>query len=158
MEENNMNNNETFIVTGIIKEIKEDKIFVTSNKEISILSLNTQSIIWKGKRGKKINDLQENDFFYARGTKKSDDVLLVEIIWANIVNVTSNVQGIYENTLILNNNDNVDLDPDIDLIEEGSNVKVLAKEGVVQKGDFIQVIGLLDQKSNRIKATKIFRF
>ncbi|MFJ8089360.1 hypothetical protein ACIQ7N_14310 [Lysinibacillus sp. NPDC095746] len=109
-------------------------------------------------REKKIKDLQENDFFYARGTKKSDDVLLVEIIWVNIVNVTSNVQGIYENTLILNNNDNVDLDPDTDLIEEGSNVKVLAKEGVVQKGDFIQVIGLLDQKSNRIKATKIFRF
>ncbi|MCM3598153.1 hypothetical protein M4D55_20535 [Metabacillus idriensis] len=158
-----MNQDEVLVVSGTINNVEENKINIIGNNGVSKLVLDDESIIWKGERGKKTSELKENDFFYARGIKKDNNTLNVEIIWVNIVSIVSEVKEKTENTLTLEHEENknikVSFAPTTDLIKETEgNLLTVAAESNIKTGDFIQVIGLLDQNNNSVEATRIFTF
>lgn len=158
-----MNQDEVLVVSGTIKNVEENKINVIGNNGVSQLVIDDKSIIWKGERGKKPSDLKENDFFYARGIKKDDTTLNVEIVWVNIVSIISEVKEKAENTLSLEHEENKNIKvyftPTTNLIKEAEgNLLTVAGKSNIKTGDLVQVIGLLDQNSNSVEATRIFTF
>lgn len=154
-------NDETVFISGTIKNIEGSSINVNANDGVSKLLINMDSIIWKGGRGKQILDIKENDFFYARGKRISEDTLLVNIIWVNIVSIVSEVKECSGTTFTLateeHQNNVVTFTPITELVKEGErSVQTLEVDNIIKTGDTVHIIGLLNQETNDIEATKIF--
>ena len=145
------------VVRGMIIRTENNIVHVETSDNVNRLILDEQSNIWKGENGVSPSVLQEGDFFYARGIKQNDE-LLVEVVWVNIINIAGIVSEKFETSFTLNEKELVfNIDTNTEYVD-GNKILDLDPKEANQPGSFVQVIGLLNKGNNQVKATRIFIF
>ena len=148
---------------GKVIKLGKENVVIKSYSGDKTLYISADTEIWKGEWNKMISSIEIGDRIEAWGDRKSDDELVVEKMWVNIVNTTGVISNIVREASKLTFTLEDDRTRKTYVIEANEKTKFHHEDGdksfddkgVVKEGEYIQVIGL-DIGENEVQATRIF--
>lgn len=146
-------------IVGTVEAISRNVIYVQSGLQLTALSVDDRTEVWKGKVFHDLSQLEVGDDLTARYRTDASGKLVADAIWLNIVNVFAVITKAGDNEFEVFTNPNADpqsaykKEDKFVTVDADTTFEASRREDLIQ-GRNVQVVGL-NLKNGTIQATRV---